>query len=193
MPLRYQTTTCWTPVTNNEIWATWSCNNSITVTNASSITNTSAITVDATWTGWVTARNLRRLQGMGDWYLETLPTLDEAREQQEARLRQREEIQRHFREAEARALELLRSCLTENQRRELDADDQFTVIAPSGREYLIVRGYAGNVYSEGWCFCIHMDSRLPVPDHMLAQKLMIETDEQGFLSIANRSPGGVAA
>jgi hypothetical protein len=190
LPDWYQTTAAWTtctPVTNNEIWTTWTGATSYTVTNST------AITVDTTWNGWVVENTPRRLRRTEDWYAQTLPTLDAARQQQETRLRQREEIDRHFREAEERALELLHSCLTENQRLDLEADDQFTVVAPSGREYLIVQGYAGNVYSEGWSFCIHMDSRLPVSDHMLAQKLMIETDEAGFLSIANRSPGGVAA
>lgn len=173
---------CTNPVTNAEIWTSWSS------------TNYTTITVDQTWTGWVTFANgrRRRVQSAEDlraedlrgWVQELRPP-DEA---ELARAENRREALRQRAEAATRAMELLRSCLSVEQQAQLDENGCFRVTAPSGRVYTITQGYAGNVYSQGWSYCIHMRSDLPEADHMLAQKLMIETDEAAFLRIANATP-----
>lgn len=98
---------------------------------------------------------------------------------------------------ERRALDLLMLALDEQQRRDLaDRGCFYLEVIPrdgSIRRYEIRRGRAGNVYqvdSEGKRiakFCAHPAEFCPDPDTMLAQKLMIEADEEAFLALANRS------
>lgn len=173
------------PVTNSEIWTSWSTSNCTT------------ITVDQTWTGWVTFANGRRRrvqssEDLGGWVQELRPPAELARERELA-AEEREASRRRRAEAGSRAMALLRSCLSDEQKAHLDENGCFRVTAPSGRVYSITQGYAGNVHSRGWTYCIHMRSDIPEGDHMLAQKLMIETDEEGFLRIANASPSRMAA
>lgn len=97
--------------------------------------------------------------------------------------------------AKARARKLLFSMLNTDQQKELEEKNFFhlTVHDRSGsmRVYRIEHGYAGNVKLIGVDgqpvkrYCIHADYRLPYEDQMLAQKLMLETNEPEFLRIAN--------
>lgn len=96
--------------------------------------------------------------------------------------------------AERRAEGLLRSWLTEKQTADLEKNGWFDVRVPSSdgssRTYRIRRGVAGNVSLLGpdgravKSFCAHPDG-VPSPDVMLSQKLMLETNEDMFLRIAN--------
>ena len=115
--------------------------------------------------------------------------------QRQERLR-RNARERRFKEAaEQRAHALLISMLTPEQRAELEEKKHFhlTVYDKDGshRVYRIERGYAGNVKLLGADgqpikrYCIHADSRLPHEDQMLAQKLLLESNEAEFLRIAN--------
>jgi hypothetical protein len=97
--------------------------------------------------------------------------------------------------AKARARRLLFSMLNADQQKELDEKNHFhlTVHSRDGsiKVYRIEHGYAGNVKLLGVDgqpvkrYCIHADYRLPYEDQMLAQKLMLETNEPEFLRIAN--------
>lgn len=97
--------------------------------------------------------------------------------------------------AKARARKLLFSMLNADQQKELDEKNHFhlTVHSRDGsmRVYRIETGYAGNVKLLGVDgqpvkrYCIHADYRLPHEDQMLAQKLLLETNEPEFLRIAN--------
>jgi hypothetical protein len=97
--------------------------------------------------------------------------------------------------AKARARRLLFSMLSPDQQKELDEKNHFhlTVHSKDGtmKVYRIEHGYAGNVKLLGpdgqpiRRYCIHADSRLPYEDQMLAQKLLLESNEQDFLRIAN--------
>ena len=97
--------------------------------------------------------------------------------------------------AKARARRLLISMLTPDQRKELEEKNHFhlTVHDRSGsmRVYRIEHGYAGNVKLLGVAgqpvkrYCIHADYRLPYEDQMLAQKLLLESNEEHFLKVAN--------
>lgn len=95
-------------------------------------------------------------------------------------------------EAEVRAEELLRSCLSERQDADLTRLGWFDVPASPGRTYRVKRGTAGNVYLLGADgreveqYCAH-PSGVPAADTMLAQKLMLEAAESRFLKIANRT------
>lgn len=97
--------------------------------------------------------------------------------------------------AKARARKLLFSMLNADQQKELDEKNHFhlTVHSRDGsmKVYRIEHGYAGNVKLLGVDgqpvkrYCIHADYRLPYEDQMLAQKLLLETNEPEFLRIAN--------
>lgn len=77
---------------------------------------------------------------------------------------------------------------------DLEKNGWFDVRVPSSdgssRTYRIRRGVAGNVSLLGpdgravKSFCAHPDG-VPSPDVMLSQKLMLETNEDMFLRIAN--------
>ena len=167
--------------------------NSITVTNAA-VTNgvntwvqwntaSTAITIDASrvvWGEWVQSAYV---DALGRPLRRRVQRAEAARADDEAA----QESRRRAETARERAEELLDSCLNAEQRDQLFALGRFCVTAPSGRVYWIEQGYAGNVYSDGLRFCIHMDARLPAADHMLAQMLMIQTDEEAFLKTANAS------
>jgi len=91
--------------------------------------------------------------------------------------------------ASLKAEELLRSCLSREQDEDLTRRGWFDV--PVGdRTYRVKRGSAGNVFllgqdgSEVEKYCIHPRG-VPAADAMLAQKLLLETDERKFRSVAN--------
>lgn len=96
-------------------------------------------------------------------------------------------------EAEKRARELLLASLDESQAEEFKLNRRFVVHSKDGvRTYLVTWGTAGNIYElengqRMAKYCIHPTQELPVPDVMLAQKLMIETDESLFRKVANRT------
>jgi hypothetical protein len=94
--------------------------------------------------------------------------------------------------ADRKAEALLLEHLDEAQRAEWTEKDSFTVYTAGGdRRWVIRRGLAGNVYlmePRMQRFCIHEyhpDGRVPLADNVLAQKLLLEADEQRFLEIAN--------
>lgn len=97
-----------------------------------------------------------------------------------------------------RARELLVACLTSRQRRELEARGYFHVETARGRRrYRLAPGRAPiRVHGEDgsqWSYCIHPDAGFPQEDVVLAQKLLLETDEEAFLRIANASRVDVPA
>lgn len=95
--------------------------------------------------------------------------------------------------AQRRALDLLKQILTETQLAAFEKDECIPVDASSGKKYVIKKGRAGNVFSikDGKLvekYCIHpRDSEVPEADVMLAQKLILETNEEEFLRIANKT------
>lgn len=104
--------------------------------------------------------------------------------------RVRVEIPREPRvDVEKRAKELLLSQLTEEQRKSLLLYGWFTVKSKrSGREYMIeAKSIVANVtrLDDRARLCAHLENSLPRHDHILAQKLMLEHDEDTFLRIAN--------
>lgn len=143
-------------------------------------------------------------------------TYVESQEQVQARLRRNEEarqrqiqyneearLQRLVTDTERaaareRAALLLNEALSEQQRLELADKGHFSlrVIDSKTQEerlYRIRRGRSGNVDrvdASGRVlnkFCIHPIIACPDEDTMLAQKLMLEHDEETFLRTANRS------
>jgi hypothetical protein len=96
--------------------------------------------------------------------------------------------------AHERSLRLLVQCLTPEQRAEFERLDAFTVRGRSGRRYRITYGSIANIEVLGTSgmggrrLCAG-PTGVPVPAVMLAQKLMLETQESEFLRIAAQGSG----
>lgn len=171
------------------------------VTNATITYSTVTTTTDAAWVQWNAAgtstatlyiNTAPLVVSNSGWQVAQLPerTPEQVEGDRLAREQRRERRQREAAELEAakeRAEELLVSYLDEVQRGELRVHNRFHVTTTSGRRYCINRGRAGNVRrpEDRRVFCIHDYEGLPEADTMLAQKLLLEADEEAFLRIAN--------
>jgi hypothetical protein len=167
--------------TSNHIWTAWN-----SASTASTMTITSNGTDATTWTVWneVVSAPARRISAeeRRRW---------RAREQEQRR--RHEEEQRERKEAEAKAETLLLKALTPEQREDYRRRKCFH-LHTGGKRYRIERGWQGNVKlvddaeRQLASYCIHpRDHRIPVADNLLAQKLLLEADEQEFRRIANET------
>lgn len=156
---------------------------------------TTTATVWASWTSGATYATTTTT-GMSVWQIwvngacrQPVPQL--TAEQEAAWRKMNEEKERERKSAQKLALQLLKEVLTRTQLEAFEKNKCIPVDAPSGTKYVIERGVAGNVYSikDGKRMerlCIHpADSEIPIEDVMLAQKLLLETDEEEFRRIAN--------
>lgn len=162
---------------SNVIWTIW-CEQSIT--SSSSSPNITYYPSEVIWHNWTQA-DIERLN-------------EEQRRVAEEGQREAEQRAALRKAAQERAKLLLVANLKEDQRRDLDTKRHFIVHSKSGeRRYRIRQGRTGNVdllNAAGAVvakFCIHPAVLCPDEDTMLAQKLMIETDEDGFLLTANKT------
>jgi hypothetical protein len=92
------------------------------------------------------------------------------------------------REARMRAEALLWAWLSPAQRKQYRARRWFEVTTASGRRYRILRGAVVRLHPRGAGYCIEATSPVPVADEMLANKLLLESDERRFLATAHRFP-----
>jgi hypothetical protein len=95
--------------------------------------------------------------------------------------------------ASMRAEHLLFTILTPKQVRQY-TDDDFIELVIKGRMYRVRKGYSRNIdlIENGKPvarYCAHPENayHTPVPDAMLAQILMLQTNEAEFLKVANRT------
>jgi|SRR4051812_42189506 hypothetical protein len=98
-------------------------------------------------------------------------------------------------EPERRSLKLMRTWLSDAQRKQLDSLGYFDVVGNhTGRRYRIRLGTSTNITEldrfghsvSGWCF-VPAES-LPTGDVMLAQKIALENDEEAALTVARPFP-----
>ena len=126
----------------------------------------------------------------GEMIFELMRTLSLIGATQPSPAKRRKPPPRH---PEVVAQELLDRHLSPKQRRQLQMQGYFDVIgSKTGRSYRIhACKYLGNVWDikGGYKYCAYAAGKklLPVGDHLLAQKLLIETDEARFLAVANRA------
>ena len=92
------------------------------------------------------------------------------------------------RQARRRAEALLWAWLSPAQRSQYRARRWFEVTTTSARRYRILRGAVVRLHPRGSAYCIEATSPVPVADEMLANKLLLETDERRFLATAHRFP-----
>jgi len=104
-----------------------------------------------------------------------------------------EEVERKI--ANGKAEDLLRRVLSKEQIIELEAKNHFHIMGKDGLKYRIGRGSSHNVKRVDplteeikQSFCIHPKMQVPVPDTMLAQKLLLEGDPELFFKIAYTAP-----
>jgi hypothetical protein len=187
------TTTAASNIYINATWQTW-CNQ----TNATILPTQGTVAVtDNTWTAWTGVH-----YATGQVIQQVGPTTWEAREPTErelaeqkrrayiARVRSRSfDLRRRV--ANRAAKRLLLDHLRAEQRAELEQHDYFHVVTADGqRRYRIRIGTHGNVRRvrgdgvEDRSYCIQPNG-VPTYDAMLAQALMLETDETEFLRVAN--------
>ena len=93
----------------------------------------------------------------------------------------------------ARGMRLMRDWLSPDQRAEFDDKGTFEVVGCDSRKrYRIYRGERMNVFEIDdagqlkVCLCFIPYGQLVVGDVMLAQKIALETDENGALAVAKR-------
>lgn len=147
-------------------WTTWTC-------------ATSGTSDSATWITWNSTD--------GTSNPGRIPTTEE----REARRLESERKDQERLEAKNRAEELLKLCLTEEQREHLEEMSSFVIESELGKKYCIRKGRVQNVFELDdndkhiAQLCAHPISNVPDFDTMLAQKLMLETNEAEFLRIAN--------
>lgn len=95
-------------------------------------------------------------------------------------------------EAQDRAEALLQQFLSPAQREQFARSSAFTVTAKSGRRYSLRRGWAGNVFLLDFHdrdvvrLCLHPETTIPRADLLIAQKMLLEADEDAFLRTANK-------
>lgn len=102
---------------------------------------------------------------------------------------EKEEIKRKA--AEVRAEELLIACLSPEQIKQYQQNGYFEADV-NDKKYRIKKGRSGNVYlieagKPKYKYCAHPSTWTPDQDVMLSQLLMLQTNEQKFLSTANRT------
>lgn len=174
----------------------------------STATETFTSAADVVWGGWQEAPtfNYNRLSPTPRAFpntttqspmVATLSARDELIQQNRIRARaMRSRVERRI--GEQRAELLLMDNLTDEQRIEWAEKKQFHIDIGE-RRYRIWRGRAGNVelvrghemrshYRPGRPrYCCHVVAGVPDADNVLAQKLLLESDEQRFLEMANVS------
>lgn len=101
-------------------------------------------------------------------------------------------VQELFRNADETAEALLMTMLDAEQQKQFRESKWFEVTGQRGR-YRITLGWAGNVFLIGPTgeaiekLCLHPTVTVPHADNLITQKLLLETNEEEFLRIANRS------
>ncbi len=92
--------------------------------------------------------------------------------------------------AKNKAMSLLKSVLDDQQIKDLESNSYFFLVGSAGNRYKINASYMiGNVEEiddDGMVakYCAH-PMNVPIGDVILAQKVWLETDEEGFKRVAN--------
>ena len=182
-------------------WYAWQDQPSYATTSA--MTDSTASAVWRLWHGTVSSNAPSQAIPVQGYTRARAATAEEIRQERERRARVEEEYERKQRDLRVKrarasdlAKELLLSLLDDEQREELRERKWFLVVSQSGKVYRIRQGHVGNVDlldDTGriiQTYCVHLPNSdvVPTEDHMLAQKLWLEADEDGIIRKANRRP-----
>lgn len=173
---------------NDQIWNEWN----IQFTASSATT----ITLNTTWGHWneqfVAEEQARENRIRRQIVERRQPSAEEQERWRQEEIRRREAEDRRLkeeREANQKAIDLLKSCLTPEQREEYEQKKCFHLLV-GDKKYRIKQGSHGNVElidKDGRVkrtFCVQPRG-VPDGDAMLAQKLLLATDEKRFYELAN--------
>jgi len=177
-----------------EVWPGWvTATTSSATTTGGDVWYTRVGTVDCT----TTSATVTYTGAWDQWATGTFEVRERIQAEREASAARQAEYQRkqdewaeQRRKARETAKALLTMLLDAQQKEQLEKKRYFDVISKKGRKYRIREGIAGNVRlvkadgKEALQLCIHPNG-VPEEDAMLAQKLMLETDEDAFLKTAN--------
>lgn len=166
-------------------WAGWNQSYASGTIGFTTTTATACISNGATWVSWNTP-----VQESEDQQREREERARLAAERWAAEDAERKAVQGA---ANARALELLRSMVSEQQWADYQAKGWFEVRGSRGRRWRIRKsGQSGNVdlmpetgEVREASFCAHPRDWLPNADAHLAQMLALVTDEEEFVRVAN--------
>jgi len=176
-PISYYTTG-----TSGLVWEVWINTDQTTATSTTS---------DHVWNQWNTTSSSTAITMDYRRHAPPPETEEQRRERQRRQVaenQRRIDAQKQRDAANEKAKELLLSVLTADQRIDFLHRGSFRVEGSKGGKYQIQTGYSGNVRRGRRRYCGHLsDGQIPAYDHMLAQKLLIETDEEAFLAVANAS------
>lgn len=177
--------------TTNAAWSSW-CAGGTASTATPTATN-------HTWVAWVTRGTTAstivvHTNHLGAWprwaeEVQTVPESAEARASREAE-DVRAGVEREA--AGGRAEALLLQSITPRQREQYRRFGWFTLRGASGAHYRVRKGRTGNVDQLDLAgavierYCAHPGELVPDCDTMLAQALMLETDDHAFQRVANR-------
>lgn len=151
----------------------------------------------ATWTEWVDVevKETKRRQERDRHGNVNVAARAAQRQQQLDRQREvalQAERKRIKRGSLERSMLLLRDACNDDQIQQLEEEGSLIVVGKSGTRYKVTdRGTVANVHvldaknKVSHRLCAH-PLRVPQGDVMLAQKLMLEHDEEGFVKLANR-------
>lgn len=104
-----------------------------------------------------------------------------------------EQAERDKAEAKAKGRALLLSHLDDGQRATFEAGETFVVTGSAGSRYCVHLGRQHNIWSINEDnrhvrnYCIHVRDAVPDEDNVLAQTLLLESNEAEFLRVANVS------
>lgn len=181
-----------TTATSSDTWAYW-------VDEGTGTATASAATATKIWVQWngTTAGvtyNVSPRHAYQPPTEEEQKKIDAERIERAEKERIRQEKEKKDREeADKRAEELLKKHLDQKQREQYEKDKKFRVRSKDGAEFELASLWSGNAVEltpDGKRlarFCIHPREYVPIPDLLLAQKLMLETDPETFRKTANRS------
>lgn len=199
----WSSTNATTTNTTTEVWGGW-CQDiygSTTTSTASVTINTSGIVYNNNaWQEW-TIQEVENKQLQEDvWKYgvglvvqsqeERLAELTRLRNQQADYERRNIEAKNEKAADDARAIALLKSLLTKEQLEFYEKEKYVQVITKKGNVYHITRGWSHNVYEvkQGKrvsSLCCHPTHLVPLEDNMVAQKLLLEDNEDNFRKMAN--------
>lgn len=169
------------------VWTAW--NGTGTAASSSSVTQI--------WADWQTSAGTTTLPvyrppARREPTPEEIAAIEERQRRWDAEQAERARVQA---EADVRARALLLDVLTDEQREEFVATERFRVRGSKGGVYEVRcnSGVSGNVRGRPHMggrersYCIHPTNGVPRHDTYLAQKLLLEHDEDEFLRVANAS------
>jgi len=180
--------------TTGDTWTEWNQIYTATTSNhiyTSYTASTTSNIITATWSAWndnylVKAHNIL-----------VPPRISEEERQRRAEAEKQRQLlyaeeERKRKLADAKAEKLLLQLLDEKQAQEYKEKGRFHMYV-GNKKYRIDKGWAGNVKlveEKGnvlSSYCIHPRQRMPEADNLIAQKLMLEANEQEFLRVANET------